>query len=126
MTTVPELYAAMASVAAITTALQAAVALQFFGEASRLAEESAKAAPNTAGASESRVAAGRVKRGALLLNSPAILVNASVIASWGGSFLGATVSWVLLVPWVAIGVAGLFLGAIAFYSIRKLHGLETA
>jgi hypothetical protein len=117
------LYGALATVAAITTALQAAVGLtplNDFSDLRRKMDDSSRGQPAYDKARSDAVT--RLRAG-ILLNAPAAVVNAAVLLSWVG--LGIfQCGWVLWLPWIAVLAAALFLLGCAAVGIWKLRDLS--
>jgi hypothetical protein len=123
---VSNVYGALANVAAITTALQAAVALQPLTQAVDISNRRRASRPGSSGRSDTIADAKRAKRSALVLNGPAVIVNAAVLAGWGKIAIGQTTTdnWELYVPWVAVSCAAVFLAICAFWAVRELRSMS--
>lgn len=121
----PGLYGALAGVAAITTALQAAVALQPLASLTSARERKRKSRQGDQAYNDARTDAGRAAWTELWLNIPAILVNAAVLASWGRIAIARprASEWEYWVPWVAVAAASLFLFVVALVTGLKLRNV---
>jgi hypothetical protein len=114
------LYGALATVAAITTALQAAVALVPLNDSADIKRRKDSSASGLPEYERAKSDAGARLRTAVLLNIPAAAVNAAVLASWGGIGIFQA-RWVLWLPWVAVASAAVFLLACAVVGAWKLN-----
>jgi hypothetical protein len=118
----PALYAALAEVAAITTALQGAVAIQPLGTLSATRERKRASDANTQQYNDAKADAQKGARTTLLMNLPAVLVNGAVLASWGRVAISASAAqWEYWVPWLAVIVASAFLFFVALATGLKLR-----
>lgn len=116
----PGLYGALATVAAITTALQAAVALIPLNDSADIGRQMGSSSPGQAAYDKAQEDAGARLRAAILLNVPAVMVNVAVLASWLG--LGIIhARWVLWLPWAAVVTAAVFLFVCAVVGGWKLN-----
>jgi len=119
-----DLYGALAAVAAITTSLQAPAAYQCFDDCSKYLEEVKTAKRKNEGISLLPNKRAAVIKKHLVLNAPAMLVNASVIVTWG--YVGLRFrpvdesKWLYVVPWCALGIAALWLILVVLYSLCSL------
>ena len=108
------LYSALASVAAITTALQASAVLFLLSQLAARTKEIDAASPGTQAETDARKAAKTSRTASRLTNFPAATVSAAVTAMWGVVVLDR-IDWdvVLFVPWlaVALAVGGLIVAA---------------
>jgi len=119
----PSLYGALATVAAITTALQAAVGLTPLNDSSDIRRRMAASSPGLSAYDRAKTDAESRLRADVLLNLPALSVNGAVLASWCG--LGILhARWVLWLPWAAVVLAAIFLfvcAAIGSWSLARAH-----
>src|SRR5215469_15936435 len=123
MSELTDLYSALATVAAITTALQTPIALASFNECS---EKVAILDPTD----EHETEYGNVKRerGTLawknsLPNIPPNVVNAFVLIPWGYLIYTEPVpshEWVYFLPWLGVAIVALFLFLLVVASIMAL------
>ena len=114
------LYSAVATVAAITTALQAAVGLVPLNDSADIGRRMESSSRGEPARDKARTDAGIRLRTAILLNIPAVTVNAAVLASWLG--LGIIhARWVLWLPWAAVVAAAVFLFVCAAVGGWKLN-----
>lgn len=116
------LYGALATVAAITTALQAAVGLIPLSDSSEIRHRKEASSPGQPEYDKAKEDAGIRLRSAILLNVPVLLVNSAVLASWLGIGI-VHAGWALWVPWVAVVVAAVFLVICAAVGGRSLNAL---
>lgn len=122
---IADLYGALATVAAITIALQTPVALKCFDECAELSKKEKNA--KRRGESTDFVLKERrdllVRQ--LILNAPAIFVNVLVLITWG--YVGLHYrpidepEWLYILPWYALGIAALFLIMVVLYSLATLY-----
>lgn len=116
------LYAALATVATITTALQAAVGLTPLSDSANIRRRKEASSPGQPEYDKARDDAGMRLRSAILLNVPALLVNGAVLASWLG--IGIVHSgWALWLPWAAVVTAAVFLVTCAAIGSWNLNAL---
>jgi hypothetical protein len=120
-----ELYAALATVAAITAALQASATFTPITQVERLEERHSDASPGTQAMTDVRADAKKAEKAAMWLTLPAALVNGVVLVAWGAVALDrSTLDWVLVAPWAAVTAVSLFLAAITVnvvVRIRRIH-----
>jgi hypothetical protein len=116
-------YGAFAGVAAITTALQAAVALQPLAQLDDVRHRKRDSNPGDARYTNAKDDAKTYFRGAILLSVGAVFVNAAVLTAWGYLVFAVvpTRHLYLELPFVAIGVAALYLIAVAIVGVVGLH-----
>ncbi len=119
------LYGALAGVAAITTALQAAVALQPLASLTNTRERKRRSHPGDQAYNDARADAGRAAWTALWLNIPAIVVNAAVLTAWGRIAIAQPRpgEWEYWVPWVAVAAASVFMFVVALVTGLKLRNV---
>ena len=122
---VSNVYGALANVAAITTALQAAVSLQSLTQAGDIETRREKTSVRSAERNDVLADANSAKTGAIVLNMPAAIVNAAVLAGWGKVAIGQTTrsQWELYLPWIAVSCSAAFLLICASVAILRLHRL---
>ena|SRR5208282_4358511 len=114
------LYGALATVAAITTALQAAVGLIPLTDSLVIDRRMESSSPKEAEYEKAKEDAGVRLWTAAFLNVPIVVVNGAVLASWLG--LGIVHdSWVLWLPWAAVLGAAVFLIGCAASGSWKLY-----
>jgi hypothetical protein len=120
------LYGALAAVAAITTALQAAVALLPLGQYDVVNERRRRSSPGQQAYNDAVVDAKRYHRAGWLLNVGAVGVNAAVLASWGYVVFRPVSggSWFLRVPFYAVAIAATYLLVVAAVGLSRLHGIR--
>jgi hypothetical protein len=118
------LYGAFAGVAAITTALQAAVALQPLSQADDVGQRKRSSSPGEQPYSNAVTDAGTYIRGSILLNIGAIVVNVAVLITWGYLIFSVVPKkhWYLELPFLAVSGAALYLVVIAVVGIVRLCG----
>jgi hypothetical protein len=117
------LYAAVATVAAITTALQAAVGLVPLNDSTDIGRRMDSSSSGQPVYEKAKTDAGVRLRAAVLLNIPAVIVNAAVLAAWLG--LGIIhARWVLWLPWAAVVAAAVYLLVCAAIGGWKLNALR--
>jgi hypothetical protein len=118
------IYGAFAGVAAITTALQAAVALQPLSQSDDVNRRKRTNPPGTAEYNDARADAGTYWRGAWLLNVGGAAVNFAVLASWGYLVFGVIQQsrWFLWLPFIAVSIAAAYLVIVAAVGIGRLSG----
>lgn len=121
------LYGALAAVAAITTALQAAVALLPLGQYDNLHERRRTSVPGDQAYNDARFDAGRYYRQGWILNIGAVVVNAAVLVAWGyvatRPLRGP--SWFLQLPFYAVAAAAVYLLVVAILGISRLRRIRT-
>lgn len=119
-----DVYAALAAVAAITTALEAAVALPPVNdvvEIRRRIRDSKEGSPERTNA---RRDAGRSALRGVVLNAPAAAVNGAVLAAWSTVAWPGETPWSYYLPWLAVTAAAAFLIIAAGWGISRLNGLR--
>lgn len=125
-TTALDLYVALATVAAITTGLQASAASVPVTQADRLERRKQGTQPSTLEREAVKKDAKRAKSAALWLVIPSALVNLAVLIPWADiTFRRMRVDWILILPWSAVSAAWLALtivAASAIVRIRSVHG----
>lgn len=103
MTDYVAIYAALATVAAITSALQGSAALAASSRISQLEDEFDDTNPNTNERQRAESHARRERSGLVAVNLVAGLVSAAVLVAWGDVvFCRMATDWVFMVPWFAI------------------------
>lgn len=120
------LYGALAAVAAITTALQAAVALLPLGQYDNVYERRRNSAKGLQPYKDATLDAKRYRRQGWILNLGAVVVNAAVIVSWGYVAMqpiGGS-SWFLRFPFYAVAAAATYLLAVAIVGLWRLHRIR--
>jgi non-ribosomal peptide synthetase component F len=106
-------YGALATVAAVTAALQAAAVFALYPEAGLLEERNDAAAPGTMAETDVRRDAKHYRTRVVILNSPMALINALVLLAWGDVvFCRIPSDWIYIVPWVGVLLAWASLVAI--------------
>jgi hypothetical protein len=121
----PGLFGALASVAAITTALQAAVALQPLSVLMDTRQRKRRSTRGEIDYNNARSDAKRAAWTALWLNIPATLVNAAVMLSWWRLAVAKPdlEQWHYWLPWAAVTVASVFLLFVAVITMVALRGV---
>jgi len=117
-------YAALASVASITTALHAAVAMQTLNIRGNIKNRKSGQTPGTQGYNDVVNESKRVRWVWLTLNVLTILINGAVITAWGDialSIQGAK-NWVFIVPWTAVTFAAVTLVVCGLVGIKGIFG----
>lgn len=120
-----DLYTALATVAAITTALQASAALAPVTQVGHLEERHRTASPGSQELSDVKADARKAKKAALWLTVPASLVNGVVLVAWGAVTFRAPWDWVLVAPWGAVAAVSSGLAIVTAQTvlrIRRIHG----
>jgi len=117
------LYGALAAVAAITTALQAAVALLPLGQYDNLYERRRNSVPDDQAYNDARLDAKRYYRQGWILNIGAVVVNAAVLVAWGYVALRPIrdPSWFLQLPFYAVAATAVYLLTVAILGIFRLR-----
>lgn len=117
------LYGALAGVAAITTALQAAVALQPLSALTDTKQRKRRSSKGQIEYNDARSDANKAVWTALWLNIPAVLVNTAVLASWWRVAVAKAKpdQWEYWLPWLAVVTAGVFLLTVAIVTLNKLR-----
>lgn len=120
------LYGALAAVAAITTALQAAVALLPLGQYDNVYERKRNSVPDDQAYNDALVDAKRYYRQGWILNIGAVVVNAAVLVSWGYVAMRPVGghSWFLQLPFYAVAVAAIYLLAVAILGLFRLRRIR--
>src|SRR5512139_527580 len=108
------LYSALATVAAITTALQGAVALSPLNESSSIGCMKKESSAGEHEWSKAKEEAKQRRNNSIVLNIPVLAVNITVLISWQGLGL-LCARWELLMPWFAVAGSALFLLLCAAY-----------
>ena len=99
-------YGALATVAAVTAALQAAAVFALYPEAGLLEDRHAGATPDTQAMTDVVRDAKLYRRRVMILNSPMAFINALVLAAWGDVVFARMPSdWVYIVPWLGVLLA---------------------
>ena len=120
------LYGALAAVAAITTALQAAVALLPLSQYDSVDGRRRKSAPGEQAYNNATRDARGYYRSGWILNVGAVAVNAAVLVSWGYVAWQPVKgpSWFLWLPFCAVAAAAAFLVGVAATGLYRLHGVR--
>jgi hypothetical protein len=120
------LYGALAAVAAITTALQAAVALVPLGQYDNVYERKRNSIPGDQAYNDARLDAKRYYRQGWILNIGTVIVNAAVLVSWGDVALKPVKgpSWFLQLPFYAVAVAAIYLLTVAILGLFRLRRIR--
>lgn len=120
------LYGALAAVAAITTALQAAVALLPLSQFDGVDARRRNSAPGEQAYNDATRDAKSYYRAGWLLNLGAVAVNAAVLVSWGYVALRPIQgpSWFLWLPFCAVAAAAACLVGVAGTGLYRLHGVR--
>jgi hypothetical protein len=120
-----DVYAALAAVAAITTALQAAVALPPLTDSVEISRRVRESQQGTPARTNARNDAGRSALRGVMLNVPAAGVNGAVLAAWSTvAWVGET-PWSYYVPWLAVTSAAAFLltaAGLGVWNLSRLSG----
>jgi hypothetical protein len=120
------LYGALAAVAAITTALQAAVALLPLGQFDAVNERKRRSATGQQAYNDALLDAKRYYRAGWILNLGAVMVNAAVLVSWGYVAMRPVSgpSWFLRLPFYAVTAAATYLLLVASVGLCRLYGIR--
>lgn len=120
------LYGALAAVAAITTALQAAVALLPLSQYDSVDGRRRNSAPGEQAYNNATRDARGYYRSGWILNVGAVAVNAAVLVSWGYVAWQPVKgpSWFLWLPFCAVAAAAAFLVGVAATGLYRLHGVR--
>lgn len=114
------IYGALATVAAVTAALQASAVFALYPDAGQLEARHDAADPGTQAMTEVTHDAKLYRTRLIILNSPMALINALVLAAWGDVvFARMAVDWVFVAPWVGVLVAWGSLLAIPGWLFRR-------
>jgi hypothetical protein len=100
------IYGALATVAAVTAALQTAAVFAVLPDADRLESRAARATPGTQEYTDlcNDASSYRIRVGTVTM--PLALINLAVIVAWGDVvFDRITSDWVFRTPWVAVALA---------------------
>ena len=120
------LYGALAAVAAITTALQAAVALLPLSQYDGVDARRRNSAPGQQAYNDATRDAKSYYRSGWILNLGVVAVNAAVLVSWGyvawRPIKGP--SWFLWLPFCAVAGAAACLVGVAATGLFRLHGVR--
>jgi hypothetical protein len=121
----PGLYGSLAGVAAITTALQAAVALQPLSALTDTRQRKRRTGKGQIDYNNARSDAKKAAWTALWLNIPGIAVNAAVLLSWWRVAVAKPKvgQWEYWLPWAAVAAASAFLLAVAIVTMVKLRNV---
>jgi hypothetical protein len=114
------IYGALATVAAVTAALQTSAVFAVLPDADRLESRSAAATPGTQQYTDLRrdATSYRVRVGALTM--PLALINIAVIVAWGDVvFSRITSDWVFITPWGAVAIAWIVLLSLPIWLIIR-------
>lgn len=117
------LYGALAGVAAITTALQAAVALQPLSALTDTRQRKRRSTKGQIDYNNARSDAKKSAWAALWLNIPAVAVNVAVLLAWWRVAVDKPKpgQWEYWLPWAAIATASAFLLTVAIVTMLKLR-----
>ena len=118
-----DVYAALGAVAAITTALQAAVALPPVTDYAEFRRRIRDSGEGTPARTDARKDAGKSALRGLILNIPAAAVNGAVLAAWSTVAWPGATPWSYYLPWLAVTAAAGFLVIAAGWGIWSLFGL---
>ena len=120
------LYGALAAVAAITTALQAAMALLPLSQYDSVDGRRRHSAPGEQAYNNATRDARGYYRSGWILNVGAVAVNAAVLVSWGYVAWQPVKgpSWFLWLPFCAVAAAAAFLVGVAATGLYRLHGVR--
>ncbi len=106
-------FGALATVAAVTAALQASAVFALYPGAEQLEDRHDNADPGSQEMTDVKKDAKLYRARVVILNSPLAVINALVLAAWGDVvFVRMSTDWVFVAPWVGVLVAWLFLVAI--------------
>jgi hypothetical protein len=120
-TAATDLYAALAAVAAITTALQGAVALPPLTDSVGIQRRIRDSQPGTAARHNAHADAAKSAVRGAILNFAAAAVNGAVLAAWSTVAWPGREPWTYYVPWLAVACASGLLLATAAYAVWKLN-----
>lgn len=117
------MYGALAGVAAITTALQALVALPPLSQVADVDRRKKASNPGVAAYTDAKDDAKKFMIGAIVLNAPAALVNAAVIVAWAYVAVDVVpiVHPYLVLPFGAVCAAWLYLVIVAIIGVVRLN-----
>jgi hypothetical protein len=100
------LYAALATVAAVTLALQSSAVFALVPDADRLATRHEAAVPGTQSYNDLLKDAKAFRLRILIMSGPLASVNLAVLAAWAKVvFCRVDSDWVLTTPWIAVVIA---------------------
>jgi hypothetical protein len=119
----PGVYGALATVAAITTALQSVVAILPLQRSMELGDLTDNPVQGTAIYNDAKKAARRDFWRHGMLNAVAVLINGCVLAAWFkvGVYAARPDQWEYWLPWCAVAVGALALTITAVLSLWKLR-----
>ena len=123
MNELTDLYPALATVAAITTAIQTPIVLGTFSECSVKVTDLDPTNRGSVKYGNAERERGSVARKNIFLNFPATVVNAFAIIPWGYlvySHRAPADEWLYFLPWLGVAVAALFLFLLVASSILAL------
>lgn len=123
-TTPTDVYAALGAVAAITTALQAAVALPPVTDSVEIRRRIRDSGEGTPGRKNARKDAGKSAIRGVVLNVPAAAVNGAVLAAWSTVAWPGATPWSYYAPWLAVTAAAGFLVIAAGWGVWSLIALS--
>lgn len=110
------LYAALATVAAITSALQGSAALSASTRVASLETAFDQTRPSTNERQRASAEARQSRPGILVVNACSAIISSAVVAAWGEvTFCRSDNDWVLIVPWIAIAATVLALAYIGLF-----------
>jgi hypothetical protein len=121
------LYAALATVAAITSALQGSAALGCTTRVTQLEGAFDASRPNTNERQRAKADGKGSRTGIVVLNVASAVVSAAVLVAWGDVVFGRMpCDWVFIVPWCAIGASALALSYIGIVDLwRRLNAVAS-
>jgi hypothetical protein len=117
-------YGALATVASITTAIQATVALLLVNQEDDVRRRKASSVGRTQARNSAIADAKRYFRTGSVLNFGALTLNGAVLASWGGivySICSSDREWYLLWPFIAVDVIWLILMVSVIVFLSRMH-----
>lgn len=119
-----EVYAALATVAAITTAVQASAAVVTLDRADRLSEELPRTTVGDLRRVDLELEAKRALKTGLLLTVASSSMNLAVLVSWGSVTLQAPETpWNLVLPLGAVTLISIVLVVAGYDGLRRLRKL---
>ena len=127
MTDATAIYAALATVAAIASALQASAALSSTTRVTQLEDAFDASRPNTNERQRAKGDATGSRPSIVVVNLGSALVSGAVVTAWGDVvFARMDRDWVFIVPWSAIAATAL---AVAYVGVvdtwRRLNAIAT-
>jgi hypothetical protein len=121
------LYGALATVAAVTAALQTSAVFAVLPDADRLESRAARVTPDTQQYTDLHDDAKSYRVRVGIVAFPLAVINLAVIVAWGDVVLcRITSDWVFVTPWAAVAVAWIVLVSMPLWLIsRASKVLET-